>query len=116
MIPPGAFATLLVLVAQATGCGESMCSVSRPEVVDRGDLPSYTVEARRAGVHGSQLLTLQIDERGNVVGASFDRLLGHGMDERVLTFARTIHFTPATRCDRPVSSTWKIRLNFEVEP
>jgi TonB family protein len=90
--------------------------VSRPQLVDRRRIPLYTEEARRAGAQGTQVLTLQIDEQGNVVGASFDRLLGHGLDERVLTFARTMHFTPAMRCNQPVASTYRIRLNFELQP
>ena len=113
---------LLMFAFAALDCGGSTrrippgCSVSHPKLVDRGQIPLYTDEARRAGAQGRQVVTLQIDEDWTVEGASFDRLLGHGLDERVLTFARTMHFTPATQCDQPVTSTFRIRFNFELGP
>ncbi len=74
--------------------------------------PQYTDDARSAGVEGRVRLRIQIDASGNVSAASVLAGLGHGLDQAAVSAARRMHFAPATRCGKPVPSSFVIAMRF----
>lgn len=50
-----------------------------------------------AGVEGSVIIEITIDERGNLTNSKLVQRLGYGIDERVLTAVQQWRFKPATR-------------------
>jgi periplasmic protein TonB len=76
--------------------------------------PRYTDDARAAGVEGRVRLRLRIDASGNVTSVSVLSGLGHGLDQAAAAAARQMKFSPATRCGKPVPSSFVIALRFEL--
>ncbi len=74
--------------------------------------PSYTDDARRAGVQGRIRIELAINEQGEVTNARIIEGLGHGLDEEALAAARRVRFSPAQRCGKPVSTPFVIAMRF----
>jgi len=66
--------------------------------------PTYTDDARNAGIEGRVRVSMQIDASGNVTSVSVLTGLGHGLDEAALAAAKRAKFKPATRCGKPVAS------------
>jgi protein TonB len=99
---------ILVAHHKEEECTEDIVK-ARPSSMVR---PSYTDDARRARVEGRVRIELSIDEAGNVTDARILQGLGHGLDEAALEAARHMHFTPATRCNRPVAAPFVIAMRF----
>ncbi|MDB4944607.1 MAG: Ferric siderophore transport system, periplasmic binding protein TonB, partial [Labilithrix sp.] len=76
--------------------------------------PSYTAEAREAGVAGKVRVELTVDAGGNVASARVLEGLGHGLDEAALSAARAATFEPGTRCGVPASATFVIAMRFAL--
>ena len=92
------------------GCGEPMAK-AKPKRVPQ---LSYTAEARAASVQGKLRVQLSISETGEVTGVKVLQGLGYGLDEAALSAARQATFEPATRCGRPVASTFVIAMRFAI--
>lgn len=73
---------------------------------------AYTDSARRAHVEGRVRIELIVDERGEVSDARILHGLGFGLDEAALAAAKHLHFTPATRCKKPVSAPFILAMRF----
>lgn len=76
--------------------------------------PSYTESARQARVQGSVVIEVLVDERGEVGSVRVVKGLGYGLDEVALDAARRFHFTPATRCNRPVAGPLILGMRFTL--
>lgn len=64
--------------------------------------PIYPEIARKAGVEGTVILKIQVDEKGNVINAKVLKGLGAGLDEAAIAAAMQCKFTPAMQRDKPV--------------
>lgn len=64
--------------------------------------PIYPEIARKAGVEGTVILKIQVDEKGNVVDAKVLKSLGAGLDEAAIAAAMQCKFTPAMQRDKSV--------------
>jgi periplasmic protein TonB len=92
------------------GCGEAITK-AKPKRVPQ---LSYTAEARAASVQGKLRVQLSISETGEVIGVKVLQGLGYGLDEAALSAARQATFEPATRCGRPIASTFVIAMRFAI--
>lgn len=78
--------------------------------------PLYTDAAARAEAEATVDASVEIDERGEVLGAEIVRWAGFGLDESVLETIRGLRFRPAMREGRPVAVRVLLRYNFRRPP
>ncbi|MGB7921612.1 MAG: TonB family protein [Pyrinomonadaceae bacterium] len=76
--------------------------------------PSYTEEARKAGLEGTVTLSAVFSSEGTVTRILVLKWLPHGLTERAIQAARSLKFTPATKDGRPVSMFYRIEYNFNL--
>jgi protein TonB len=76
--------------------------------------PAYTEAARSANIEGRVRVEVSVDAEGRVTGVRILSGLGHGLDEAALASARQASFSPATRCGKPVSTTFVIAMRFSL--
>jgi TonB family protein len=81
--------------------------LARPE-------PSYSEEARKAGLSGTVVLRAVFAADGTLQNIIVLRALPYGMTERAIAAARRIKFVPATKDGRPVSQFIQIEYNFNL--
>ena len=74
--------------------------------------PTYTDDARAAGIEGRVRVEVQLDETGHVLGARVVSGLGHGLDESAIDAAKRMSFSAATRCGAAVKSTFVVSMRF----
>ena len=93
-------------------------------VVDLGELggratklvkPEYTDAARQAGINGSVVLQLSLDEQGRVVSARTVSGLPNGLTENAIAAAKDSTFAPATVNGKPSKSVGTITYNFKID-
>ena len=76
--------------------------------------PSYTDEARLAGITGTVVLKAIFSAEGEVKHILIVRALGYGLTTKSVQAARLIKFIPATKDDRPVSMFIQMEYNFNL--
>jgi protein TonB len=76
--------------------------------------PSYTSQAREAGVSGKVRVELKLSAAGQVVSARVLEGLGHGLDEAALEAARGSRFEPATLCGVASETSFVIGIRFNL--
>jgi len=76
--------------------------VSRPELMQNVE-PSWTEEARQAGISGLVLVSFAVDAEGNPQDLTVTRGLGYGLDEKALDAVRQWRFRPGLKDGRPVA-------------
>jgi protein TonB len=76
--------------------------VSRPQLIQKVE-PSWTEEARQAGVSGLVLVSLTVDSQGNPQDLSVTRKLGYGLDEEALEAVRQWQFRAGLKDGTPVA-------------
>jgi periplasmic protein TonB len=74
--------------------------------------PTYTDDARAAGIEGRVRVEISLDETGKVVSAKVLSGLGHGLDESAIEAAKRMNFNAATRCGTAVKSTFVLSMRF----
>jgi protein TonB len=74
--------------------------------------PTYTDDARAAGIEGRVRVEITIDSSGTVLSTKIVSGLGHGLDESAMAAAKRMSFNAATRCGKPVQSTFVISMRF----
>jgi protein TonB len=74
--------------------------------------PTYTDDARAAGIEGRVRVQVTIDASGAIVDTKVLSGLGHGLDESAIAAAKRMSFSAATRCGKSVSSTLLIAMRF----
>ena len=77
-------------------------NVGGPELIYNTE-PSYTPEARKAGISGIVLLSLIVDADGKPRNVSVVRGLDHGLDEKALEVVQTWRFRAGMRNGVPVA-------------
>lgn len=86
----------------------------QPEAIGDFQIP-YPPEARRAGIEGLVVLSLKIDEQGNVVEVKALSGPGYGLEEAAVTAMKRAKFKPATHNGEPVGTTINYRYNFLLD-
>jgi len=76
--------------------------VSRPQLIQKLE-PSWTEEARQAGISGLVLVSLAVDAEGNPRAPAVTRGLGYGLDEKALEAVRQWRFRAALKDGMPVA-------------
>ena len=103
------FGTTAERPAAASGdCGEDLVKAKPQGFVK----PTYTDDARAAGIEGRVRVEISIDETGHVLSAKVVSGLGHGLDESAIDAAKRLSFNPATKCGTAVKSTFVLSMRF----
>lgn len=111
--PPKAVRTeARALAAPAPKRGDCEEPEVKPKPLAAVSKPPYTDEARAAGVEGKVRIELSLDETGAVINSVVIKGLGYGLDEAALDAAKRARFRPATRCGKPVASTFVVAFTF----
>ena len=89
---------------------------SEPELIrDSIIKPEYTQAAIEAGLEGSAVVEVLVEEGGRVTDAEIKRRIGFGMDERIMDSARGARFKPRkNRYGRPESSWKEIKFTLQL--
>jgi len=74
--------------------------------------PTYTDDARAAGIEGRVRVEVSLDDSGKVLSARVVSGLGHGLDESAIDAAKRMAFNAATRCGKSVKSTFVVSMRF----
>ncbi len=74
--------------------------------------PTYTDDARAAGIEGRVRVEVSLDDSGKVLSARVVSGLGHGLDESAIDAAKRMAFNSATRCGKSVKSTFVVSMRF----
>jgi len=80
----------------------------------RNPEPTYSPEARSAGVQGRVLLEIVIDEQGLPTQIRILSPLGYGLDERAQECIKKWRFTPGLKNGSPVKVVANIEVNFRL--
>ena len=86
-------------------------AVTPPRLVEEAQ-PVYPEDAGAAGIEGTVVLAITIDDAGVVTDAVVEQALGHGLDEAALAAARRSRFTPALRGGRPIAARIRFACHF----
>jgi len=85
---------------------------TKPEMIGRMPIPSYTEEARKNKVEGTVFCRILIDETGKVIKVMITRGLPDGLDEQALTVVYQMKFKPAMKDGKPVRYSMPVNVNF----
>ncbi len=94
--------------AAADDCAEELVKAKPQGFVQ----PTYTDDARSAGIEGRVRVQVTIDASGAVTGAQVVSGLGHGLDESAIAAAKRMSFNAATRCGKAVQSSFVVSMRF----
>ena len=89
-------------------------SVDTPAVLLAGAAPSYTLEARAAGVEADVPLELVVDATGSVLSAHALSHVGYGLDETALRSVRGYRFSPARRAGKALAVRMRWLMRFQL--
>lgn len=76
--------------------------------------PSYTPEAKQAGIEGKVLIEGVVQKDGAVTDLKVIKGLGYGLDEAAKDAVRGFRFKPATRNGYPVKTKLGIEMTFSL--
>jgi protein TonB len=97
----------------APAAGEGDCTEDIVKAKPQGFVqPTYTDDARAAGIEGRVRVQVTIDSSGAILDAKVVSGLGHGLDESAIAAAKRMSFSAATRCGTAVKSTFVISMRF----
>jgi len=88
--------------------------VAAPEAIYKPAAP-YTSEAKKAGIEGTVVLWIVVDESGNVSDARISKGLGHGLDDEALKTAKTWKFKPAVKDGKFVPVRVMLEMTFKLK-
>jgi protein TonB len=89
--------------------------VDVPPKLLRGPQPGYPSKALRLGVEGEVVLSLVLDETGEVMSVEFEQRAGYGFDEVSLAATQRLHFAPAEIKGQPVPVRVRWTYHFNLE-
>ena len=112
-VQPKAKEKVLGAAAERPAAGAGDCPEDLVKAKAQGFVkPTYTDDARAAGIEGRVRVEVQLDETGHVTGARVVSGLGHGLDESAIDAAKRMSFNAATRCGTAVKSTFVVSMRF----
>jgi TonB family protein len=76
--------------------------------------PEFSEEARRAKFQGVVIVSIIVDETGNVSRVRLDRPLGMGLDDNAMQRVKTWRFDPAKLEGQPVAVEMRIEVAFNL--
>ncbi|HKN82512.1 MAG TPA: energy transducer TonB, partial [Pyrinomonadaceae bacterium] len=76
--------------------------------------PSYTEQARSAGIMGTVVLKVVFSSTGQVTNIRIVQELPYGLTERAIVAAKKIKFIPAMKDGRYVSMWMQLEYNFNL--
>ena len=86
----------------------------KPVVILSKPVPVYPAEARRLHIEGDVILSVLFRASGNLQVLKVEHGLGHGMDAAAIQAAERITFKPAERDGKPVDSTARVHIIFQL--
>ncbi|TNE92247.1 MAG: TonB family protein [Deltaproteobacteria bacterium] len=94
---------------------EELPILQGPQIVEYVEAP-YPPEAEAAGIEGTVLLLIEIDETGTVTYVEVLQEAGNGFDEPAAEAARQMTFTPAMTEAGPVPVAFEFAYGFKLSP
>lgn len=88
--------------------------VKEPKLLHFVQAP-YPPEAEAAGLEGTVLLLIDIDEEGKVTDVQVEKSAGHGFDEAAVAAARQFRFSPAEDAQGPVPVEIEFEYGFVLD-
>jgi len=88
--------------------------VTTPRLTSKVE-PSYTEEARDAGLEGTVILAVIINKHGRVTDTKVEQALGSGLEDEAIKAVKQWEFEPATRKGEPVAVRARIEVNFRLQ-
>ncbi len=74
--------------------------------------PGYTDEAKKKKITGEVIVSIVVNEKGDVTEPKIKKGLGSGLDESSIEAAKYFKYKPAMKDDNPVSVRLDITFNF----
>jgi TonB family protein len=108
-----ALCVALTALAAAPLCADEP-RLTPPSLKQRVAAP-YPPEALAAGLSGTVVLELDVDENGKVGNVTITQEAGHGFDEAALAAVKQFEFTPALEGGRPIPSRVTYAYKFLLE-
>jgi periplasmic protein TonB len=102
------FARTAAPAAGADDCAEDLVKPKRQGFLQ----PTYTDDARTAGIEGRVFVQVMVDASGEVLDTKVVKGLGHGLDESALSAAKRMHFKPGTLCGKAVQAATVIAISY----
>ncbi|HUX11283.1 MAG TPA: energy transducer TonB [Terriglobia bacterium] len=103
----------MAMTAGPAGSDTKKGKVTPPKVTYKIE-PPYTREARMAGVQGTVILAVIVDDKGRVTSERIIRPLGMGLDDDAAHTVQTWRFKPATRGGKAVPVYVIIKVSFQL--
>ncbi len=85
-----------------------------PSVLSDVKIP-YPPDAKRAGIEGTVVLSVKIDEKGNVIDVKVLSGPGYGMNEAAAAAVRRFKYSPAIQGGEPVGTEITHRYTFYLD-
>jgi TonB family protein len=78
-------------------------------------VPEYTEQALDASLEGTFVVEVYVDAKGGVTDADLKKPIGFGMDQRVLSVARSVKFVPRkNRYGQPEPGWTEIKFRLQI--
>ena len=88
-------------------------AISPPTLIRKVN-PTYSKEARKAGIEGTVVLTVEVNRDGLAQNIKVVRSLGMGLDEKAIEAVRKWKFKPGEKDGRPVVVAATIEVHFRL--
>ena len=87
---------------------------TKPPVLVYKKEPAYSDEARQAKYQGTVLLSVEVNETGQVTGIHVQRSLGLGLDEKAMEAVKQWVFKPGTINGIPTAMQTQVNVDFRL--
>jgi TonB family protein len=74
--------------------------------------PGYTDEAKKKNIRGEVIVTVIVNEKGDVTEPKVKKGLGAGLDESAIEAAKYFKYKPGLKNDEPVPVRMELTFNF----
>jgi TonB family protein len=85
--------------------------ITAPRLLEAAS-PGYTDEAKKKKIEGEVIVTVVVNEKGDVTEPKIKKGLGSGLDESAIEAAKYFKYKPGMKDDNPVSVRLDITFNF----
>ncbi len=74
--------------------------------------PGYTEEAKKKKIQGDVIVSIVVNEKGDVTEPKIKKGLGAGLDESAIEAAKVFKYKPGMKDDTPVPVRMELTFNF----
>jgi len=113
-VQQGGFGSVVAGSKAAPTHAAAQAAAFKPVVILSKPDPVYPAEARRLHIEGQVVLSVLFGASGRLRVLGIAQGLGHGMDQAAIQAAEQISFKPAERDGRPVDSTARVHIIFQL--